>query len=337
MANPWYHEGEPVVVSLPDRRLFLPVFGRTAGTGKEGWSVHLDAMRYFLMIVEERSISKGAARAHISQSALSQTIQKLEEDLGYQLMLRSNRGITLTGAGEIVRRYAETLTRGYDRMLEELSLSTESQHFVGISGTYSLAAYSLPCMLYKIKKMFPKHQYSLDAKNAEDIIRDVREGLTDLGFVDIVLEEPESLVFSLMGKERVVLMAKADYPVADTLTVHDLFNIEMIMCTMNRKTTEHLDEVLHSVDRRLENLNVLFYADSLSAVKSSVLSGFGMAFVPYESIKHELYEKLIKLVTVEGINLDYDIYMVSRKPKDMPLPARVSRDYLLEVGVKSFC
>ena len=289
------------------------------------------------MVSEERSISKGAARAHISQSALSQTIQKLEEDLGCQLMLRSNRGVSLTGAGEIVRKYAETLTRGYDRMLEELSLSSEKQHFVNISGTYSLAAYSLPCMLYKIKKMFTKHQYSLDAKDAEDIIRDVREGLTDLGFVDVVNEDDDNLSYCRLGKERVVLIAKADANVADALQVHDLFDIEMIMCTMNRKTCDHLDQVLRSVDRRLENLNVIFYADSLSAVKSSVLNGFGMAFVPYESIKHELYEKLIKLVTVEDINLDYDIYMVSRKPKEMSLPARLSRDYLLEVGVKSFC
>lgn len=302
--------------------------------------MHLDAMRYFLMVVEEKSISKGAARAHISQSALSQTIQKLEEDLGHQLMMRSNRGISLTGAGEIVRKYAESITRGYDRMLEELSLSAETQHYVNISGTYSLAAYSLPCMLYKIKKKFPKHQYGLDAKAAEDILRDVREGMTDLGFVDISAEEQEEqadLVFSLMGKERVVLIAKADYPVSDGISVRDLFNIEMIMCTMNRKASEHLDAALQAVDRRLENLNILYYADSLSAVKSSVLSGFGMAFVPYESIKCELYEKMIKLVTVEGINLDYDIYMVTRKPKEMPLPARMSRDYLLEVGIKSFC
>ena len=299
--------------------------------------MHLDAMRYFLMVVEEKSISKGAARAHISQSALSQTIQKLEEDLGHQLMIRSNRGISFIGAGEIVRKYAESITRGYDRMLEELSLSAETQHYVNISGTFSLAAYSLPCMLYKIKKKFPKHQYGLDAKAAEDIIRDVREGMTDLGFVDVVADEQEELVFSLMGKERVVLIAKADYPVADSIAVRDLFNIEMIMCTMNRKASDHLDEALKAVDRRLENLNILYYADSLSAVKSSVLNGFGMAFVPYESIKYELYEKMIKLVTVEGINLDYDIYMVTRKPKEMPLPAKISRDYLLEVGIKSFC
>jgi DNA-binding transcriptional LysR family regulator len=305
--------------------------------GKDRWGVHLDAMRYFLMVVEEHSISKGAARAHISQSALSQTIQKLEEDLGHQLMLRSNRGISLTGAGEIVRKYAESITRGYDRMIDELSLSAETQHYISISGTYSLAAYSLPCMLYKIKKKFPKYQYGLEAKDAEDILRDVREGMTDLGFVDIVVEDQDELVFTLMGKERVVLIAKADYQVADSIAVKDLFGIEMIMCTMNRRASEHLDDALRTVDRRLENLNILFYADSLSAVKSSVLSGFGMAFVPYESIKYELYEKMIKLVSVEGINLDYDIYMVTRKPREMPLPARMSRDYLLEVGVKSFC
>ncbi len=61
----------------------------------------------------------------------------------------------------------------------------------------------------------------------------------------------------------------------------------------------------------LDNLNVIFNADSLSAVKSSVLNGYGMAFVPYESIKHELYEKSIKLVDINDVDLDYDIYMVS--------------------------
>ncbi len=87
----------------------------------------------------------------------------------------------------------------------------------------------------------------------------------------------------------------------------------------------------------MHHLNIIFNSDSLTAVKSSVLNGYGMAFVPYESVKHELYEKSIKLIEVKDLSLDYDIYMLSKKPKDLSQSARLSREYLIEIGRKSFC
>lgn len=298
--------------------------------------MHLDALKYFLYIVEEKSISKAAKKAHISQSALSQMIHKLEEDLDQSLLIRSNRGVTLTSQGEIVLRYANHIIKNFDRMVSELEDFDANDRRITISGTSSLAAYSLPCMIYKIKKHFPEFRYDLVAKDVDGILMDLKDDMADFGFVDELVEDDE-LIYHKMGREEVVLIAKYDYKVNEEITLEELLSMELIMCTLNHKTCEKLEVALKPHGKKLDNLNVIFNADSLSAVKSSVLNGYGMAFVPYESIKHELYEKSVKLVDINDVDLDYDIYMVSRKPKEMSLSAKESRDYLLEIGRKSFC
>ena len=299
--------------------------------------MHLDTLKYFTYVAENKSISKVASKSHISQSALSQMIHKLEEDLGYELFIRSNRGVTLTDMGEIVLKYATNIVKNHDRMIEELETHNAHTNKIIISGTSSLAAYSLPCMIYKIKKKFPDYKYELVTKSVDEIISDVQNDLCTFGFTDTKITDDKDLFTYKMGKEKIVLIAKTNYNVPDSITLHDLLKMELIMCTMNPKTSEKLDAALHKINYSTEDLNVIFNSDFVSSVKSSVLNGFGMAFVPYESIKHELYEKSIKLVDIKDVNLDYDIYLLSKKTNQLSKASKASMDYLIEIGTKSFC
>lgn len=299
--------------------------------------MHLDALKYFVTVVEEKSISKAATNLHLSQSALSQMIHKLEEDFGHELLNRSNRGVTITPMGEIVLKHSHNILKNFDKMIEEIKLSSENQNKVTIAGTWSLAAYSLPCMLYRIKKEFPKLRFVLEARTVKEILGDIKNDIAEFGFVDYIDESEKDLVFHRIGLEKVVLIAKYNYKIKNKISLMDLLNVELIMCTMNDKTCDHLKVALEPLGKNLENLNVIFNSDTLTSVKSSVMNGYGMAFVPYEAIKHELYEKSVKLIDVDDINLDYDIYLVSKKPKLLSPIAKMTRDYLIEDGSKSFC
>ena len=64
---------------------------------------------YVLEIADCRSISAAAARLYLSQSALSQQVQRLEAELGYTLFSRTPRGLTLTPSGEKFCREARTV------------------------------------------------------------------------------------------------------------------------------------------------------------------------------------------------------------------------------------
>ena len=80
-------------------------------------SVEIRELRAFAVAAEEGSLSAAARRLHLSQSALSQTIQSLERQLGVQLLLRSRTGVTATEAGAILLREGRALLAQYDQML----------------------------------------------------------------------------------------------------------------------------------------------------------------------------------------------------------------------------
>lgn len=57
-------------------------------------------LNYFVTVADEGQITRAAARLHVAQPALSQAISQLEEELGFALLVRHARGVTLTPAGE---------------------------------------------------------------------------------------------------------------------------------------------------------------------------------------------------------------------------------------------
>src|ERR1700684_1180229 len=85
-----------------------------------GWLVsvrgrEMRELRAFAAVAEEGSLSAAARRLHLSQSALSQTIQSLERQLSVQLLLRSRTGVATTEAGAILLREGREIIAQYQR------------------------------------------------------------------------------------------------------------------------------------------------------------------------------------------------------------------------------
>ena len=88
-------------------------------------SMDISQLETFLAVAEERGFSRAAVRLRRTQPAVSQTIRKLEGDLGEVLFERSSRDGTLTAAGDVLCDYARRMlklrTEGSerDRRIEE--------------------------------------------------------------------------------------------------------------------------------------------------------------------------------------------------------------------------
>lgn len=77
-------------------------------------------LRYFRAIVQEGGLTKAAARLNVAQSALSIQLRQLEENLGHPLFERKNRSLILTEAGQIALRYADSIFRTGEEMIDTL-------------------------------------------------------------------------------------------------------------------------------------------------------------------------------------------------------------------------
>ena len=79
----------------------------------------LRQIKYFQAVVRNNSFSEAAEECHISQSAVSQQIKALENELGFQLLERKNRRFALTPAGEHFYKKSLILVADYEQICNE--------------------------------------------------------------------------------------------------------------------------------------------------------------------------------------------------------------------------
>lgn len=99
----------------------------------------LNQIRYFQAIVECKSFTEAAEQCHISQSAISQQMQSLEAELGFKLLNREKRKISLTPAGEYFYRKSLILVADYERIVREstkIAFGKETALKIGVILTY---------------------------------------------------------------------------------------------------------------------------------------------------------------------------------------------------------
>jgi len=299
--------------------------------------MNLTALEYFREVVETKSISKVAMNRHISQSALSQNIHKLEDELGLILLERSNKGVLPTEAGRILFKHSGTMMRIYEKMREEFDALLLNVESVRINGSLSLVDYSLPCVLYKVKKKHPNYNFEMHARSNVDSINDLINELTDLCFVT---EQPcdDRLIYSRIGKERIVLVANRDSKIPDVIEVQDLQKHEMVLLDDDTLTiSSFLKRKLKTVGVTIDKIPIMFKVDSIPAAKSSISNNLGICFLPYMSIKKELYEKKFKLIEVTNFDLDYDIYLATQKVVNRNKAIDDTYNFFVENGEKDFC
>ncbi|MFP4020441.1 MAG: LysR family transcriptional regulator [Halanaerobium sp.] len=272
--------------------------------------MHIESLEYFQEIAKVKSISKVANNSHISQPALSQQIQKLEDSLGKELFIRSNRGVKLTESGEIVLKYADNIIRTYNKMLSDLN-DQESRE-IKIEGEHTIATYCLPCAILNMKFKFPNHKYNLVAASSDKIEQDVSSDICEVGFTTRPAQS-ENLQSEEVINEKVVLISPPAFDLPEKVELEDVLKYKFVILKEDCIIKENFKEALADLGRNFSEIEVISQLDSTEAIKTLVRKGYGVAFVPYNAVRDEFSAKEINVSRITDYNLDYDIYMINKK------------------------
>lgn len=272
----------------------------------------IEYLDYFYKVALAGSISKVAKSAHISQPALSQQISKLEETLGCKLLERSNKGVELTDKGLIVLKYTDNIIRTYNTMLEHLQSADENIRNIKIEACWSIATYSLPCVMYIIKNKFSNYNYELNPNEADLIEDNVINNICDLG---VIYNKPKNsnLLHYKIGKDKIVLVSSSNYDIPDEIEFKELINYPFILLNDKVHVIDAISNRMKEIGFGIDDLKILYNSDSAESVKSSVLNKFGIAFLPYTSIKQELYNEQLKMIDIKDYSIEYDMYLIYDK------------------------
>ena len=295
----------------------------------------LEHIIMFYKIATEKSISKVAQNNHISQPALSQQMQRLEEELDVKLLERSNRGIELTRAGQILQKYAVQFMNLYSDLKEELNNLNTGNNTFHITATSVACNYALPCSLYKVNRQFPDYTFHLASAPSSDVIRQVLDERTDLDFIVGTADSPE-LVCKEAYQDKIYLVARDDFPTESPITLAQLKQYPLIMLNESFSSYRLLCNYMKHQGYPIDGFHVMYHLDSTESVKSTVQAGHGAAFLPYIAVKKELYQKQLKIIEIENFDLDYGVYSVH---KNSSTDSRTNEiiDYFVANISKSIC
>jgi DNA-binding transcriptional LysR family regulator len=176
--------------------------------------VELRQLRYFIAIAEEGSFSRAAARLHVSQPPLSTQIKSLEEELGAQLLERSNRGVSLTPAGLVFFEETRTVLARLEHAKKETLRANRSDVGMLSIGFVSIADYGiLPPALKSFRSSYPLVEVQLHELTTDAQIRELRAARLDLGIGLGPVDEPD-LEFERVLREELVLAVPSGHPAA---------------------------------------------------------------------------------------------------------------------------
>jgi len=270
----------------------------------------LDGLRNFLLIVEHGTFTAAARHAHLSQPALTASIQRLEEQLGARVLHRGRKGASPTAAGEALlpsaRAALAAVEEGRRAVLEVEELARGE---VRIAAGATACTYLLPPTLAAFRAEHPGVRLWLQELTTDEARVALARGDVDLAVVTARDDEGE-----VWFEDELVLVAAPDTDAADAPFV-----------TFRGGASSRA-----LVDAHFPDATIAMELGGVAAVKTHVRMGIGVALVSRHAVQTDL--RLGRLVEVADPRtpIARPMHLLHRGTERLPPAARALRQRMLE-------
>jgi DNA-binding transcriptional LysR family regulator len=244
-------------------------------------------LSHLLLIVEHGTFTAAARAAHLSQPALSASVQRLEAELGARLLERGRHGARLTAAGAALlpraRAALAALDDGRRAVAEVVGLVAGE---VRLGGGPTACTWLLPARLATFRQRHPGVVLHLQEDHTPSLRRLVADGALDLA---IVTGEGDDA----WCDDTLVLVAPAGHPLAEVARRFSAKNInesEMLSAMVGVDFIAFAAEspTRGALDAAFPEARVVMALSSIGAVVGNVRAGIGVALVPQAAVLEEL-------------------------------------------------
>ena len=239
--------------------------------------MELTQLKYFQAMAKCRHFTQAAEEMAVSQSALSRSIQKLEQELGVTLFERHGRTSDLTEAGQKFLFHVDRVIRELALAEQEIELDNGGVGVVHLSFLHSLGDTFLPLILRQFHERYPHIDVKLNQQSSSMLAEQLTSGETDICLCS-TMNEPDT-AWMYLWSEEMFLVVPEDHPLAQKKNASIMDCREYTMLT----------GLEHSVEDRLlrktygeQNITWkrVIRSDSIDTVMKMVKSGSGIAIGP---------------------------------------------------------
>ena len=280
----------------------------------------LAQLEVFLTVAREGRFSRAAEKLFRTQSAVSQTIHKLEEELGEPLLDRSSRDGLLTDAGRVLKEYAERLLNLRNDAQEALvELRELHKGKLAIAANEFTALYLLP-VLGEFRRLHPMIKIVVQRALGSHIPDDVLRHNSELGVLTYDPQEPQ-LCSTVVYLDELIFVVPPSHPLARAQQV-SIRQLGAESFVAHIVSSPYREKVIQAFKRHKTPLHMDIELPTLQAIKRFVAMGNGVALLPEISVENELARGELVRIAVRELRLHRKLRLVYRKSASLSHAAR---------------
>jgi DNA-binding transcriptional LysR family regulator len=268
---------------------------------KSELSLEFRQIRYALSVAKERSFTRAASRLNISQSAVSEQVNLLEQAIGFTLFRRTPRGVEVTERGRTFLYEAERVVG------DVLSLTDTARRLKGapsetlILGMGSgMAQIFMPRLFANLPELLPGVRLEILTAPTKSIFNDLHEERIDAG---VAIESdadrvPAGLVFSRLAEVEMALIAHPGHRLARSRRPIDVGRLAAEPIVMSELTVGYGQVVLSLFGDLGIRPSIFAVADNIDTMKAIVQSSRCVAIVPRGCAQNEIALGVLKMLRI---------------------------------------
>ena len=273
-------------------------------------------IKYFRIIAETENISKAAERLFIAQPSLSQTLKRLEDELGTPLFDRNGKRITLNKAGRIFLKYCNEITTSIENARIELE-EYKGSKTTDININVRSASLLIPDIIKKLRQNDSTIMPHIFQNNSDD---------ADLTIYSDITEHSGSS--KLLIKEPIGIVIPREHPLAQKSGICR-HNLELYDFISLSPECNLYSVILHFCENAGFQPNISTYVDSPALMRELLKMGLGAAFVTKYTWADFFGDSLV-FRHVSDMPMEHFVYLATNEKKHQSATIKKCRDTIIE-------
>lgn len=273
-------------------------------------------LKAVVALSQTKSFGQAALLVHLSQSALSALIARVETQIGARLFERTTRAVELTDVGHVFVAHAQELLRDTQRALQAVSDTVQLRTgSVTVAALPSLAASLVPKVFSEFAQLHPQIRLSLIDTLSGPAFDLVRDGKVDFALTAADPKQ-EDLAYEQLTEDQFLLICPEGHPLCDhrgSISIESTLNYPHISMSGSASVRQYID-----ADLLAKGLHFapVFEVDHIATIGALVREGLGISALPESAISLLQFGRLTKIpLSAPGIQRPLGIVKRRHSPK----------------------
>lgn len=269
--------------------------------------ITLRQLQVFVAVVQDGNVTRAATRIAMSQSAASQSLGELEEQLGLHLFDRHSRRLVLNEDGRRLYPKAVAILESAEEF-EQLADNSQGSVHLTVAASSTIGNYLLPGFIGGFLGAVPGSRIDLSVGNTADVVDAVRDLRVDLGFVEGTCSDPD--IHTLFWREdHLAVFCSPQHPLAlrRKLRSEDLRRVVWVVREHGSGTREAVEQSLARA--RIDMTEVMEFGHS-EAIKQLVANGTGISCLSRFALENDLASGRLHALSTPFLRLDRSLFVL---------------------------